>query len=113
MQKQDKQFADKKSHAKSILESENDIISVLIEDHRPLRDLIQIMKDQDETLAMRKEAFEEFSPLLLTHANAEEKSLYEFMKTKPDLKEFAFEGVTEHGLADQMAEETGALDWRR
>jgi hemerythrin superfamily protein len=110
MQKQDKPLVEKIEskigQVKGLFERKEDIISVIKEDHKPLKELIQIMKDDDKPVAERKRAFLQFAPLLLTHAKAEEKSLYEFMKTNPDLREFGFEGDTEHGLADQLTEET-------
>jgi hemerythrin superfamily protein len=90
---------------KRMFTGEEDIISVIKEDHKPLKDLISIMKSDDGDFSERKRAFMEFAPLLVTHAKAEEKSLYEFMKTRPELKEYAFEGETEHSMADQLCEE--------
>lgn len=82
-----------------------DIISVIREDHRPLKELIQIMKDSERPFDERLEAFQNFAPLLLTHAKAEEKALYEFMKSHKELREHAFEGEAEHSVADQLCEE--------
>ena len=82
-----------------------DIISVIKEDHVPLKELIAVMKDDDKPVAERKQAFMEFAPLLMTHAKAEEKSLYDFMKTAKGLRADAFEGDTEHMVADQLCEE--------
>lgn len=90
---------------KEMLSSPQDIVSVIKEDHKPLKELIKIMKDGERSLKERTQAFQEFAPLLLTHAKAEEQSLYELMKTKEDFKEDAFEGDTEHEIADQLMEE--------
>lgn len=89
---------------KSMFSEDDDIISVIKEDHKPLKELIKIMKDPDQLLSARVKASAEFVPLLLTHAKAEEQSLYDFMKTNPALKQYAFEGDIEHGLADQLSE---------
>ena len=86
-------------------DGEMDIIDVILEDHKPLWDLIEIMKDDDKSLRERKAAFDEFAPTLAAHAKPEERSLYQFMKGKDDLGEEAFEGEVEHGLADQLVEE--------
>lgn len=90
---------------KDYLAIEETIISVIKEDHKPLKELIKIMKDGDKAPEERKLAFADFAPLLVTHAKAEEKSLYEYMKTKTDLREHAFEGDAEHSVADQLCEE--------
>ncbi len=85
--------------------SSADIISLIEEDHKPLKELIKIMKDSGRPLDERRQAFMEFAPLLMTHAKAEEKSLYDFIRTKAELREHAFEGDAEHSIADQMIEE--------
>ena len=90
---------------KAMLSGQQDIVAVIKEDHKPLKELLAIMKDSDTDLSKRKQAFSEFAPLLLTHAKAEEIALYDFMKTERELRQSAFEGDTEHGLADQMCEE--------
>ena len=84
-----------------------DIISTVLEDHKPLKELIEVMKDLDKPFEERREAFGTFAPLLVTHAKAEEMSLYEFMKRGQvkELKTEGMEGQTEHTLADQLAEE--------
>lgn len=83
----------------------NDIIEVILKDHEPLKELIEIMKDSDKELSERKAAFDEFVPLLIAHAKPEEQALYIYMKSKEDTREEALEGDVEHGLADQLVEE--------
>ena len=84
---------------------DQDIVTLILEDHKPLKELIAVMKDSEKSFVERKQAFMEFAPLLMTHAKSEEKALYEFMKSNPKLREMAFEGDTEHSLADQLCEE--------
>ncbi len=48
----------------------NDIVQLILQDHKPLKKLIEVMKDVDYEFSERKQAFEEFAPLLLTHAKA-------------------------------------------
>lgn len=91
--------------AKRSWASNENIITIIKEDHKPLKELIAIMKDIDQSPDDRIEAFKNFMPLLITHAKAEEQSLYEFMKTQNELREFAFEGEAEHSVADQLCEE--------
>ncbi|MBX2989377.1 MAG: hemerythrin domain-containing protein [Bdellovibrionaceae bacterium] len=87
-----------------------DIVQLILEDHKPLKKLIKIMKDTDKDLEERKAAFEQFAPLLVTHAKPEEQSLYVYMKKDEDTREEALEGDVEHGLADQMLEEAKRTD---
>lgn len=90
---------------KTVSNSEPDIIKLILEDHKPLKELIHVLKNSDTDLEERELAFEEFTSLLTIHAKAEEQVLYTFMKEIKDLREEAFEGDVEHGLADQMIEE--------
>ena len=87
-----------------------DIVSLILKDHKPLKKLIKIMKDVDENLSKRKEAFAEFAPLLVAHAKSEEKILYVFMKKEAELRRDGLEGDVEHGLADQLVEEAKRTD---
>ncbi len=80
-----------------------DIVDIIVEDHKPLKSLIKILKDSDErSLDDRLKAFDEFAELLTLHAAAEEQILYMHMKESEDLRRDAFEGEVEHALADQI-----------
>jgi hemerythrin superfamily protein len=87
-----------------------DIIQMIMVDHKPLKKLIKVMKDSDQSLSARQKAFEEFAPLLVAHAKPEEQVLYVYMRKDEDLREESFEGEVEHGLADQMLEEAKRTD---
>ncbi|KYG68033.1 hypothetical protein AZI87_01825 [Bdellovibrio bacteriovorus] len=90
--------------------SELDIINMILEDHKPLKELIEVMKDSEKELEERQEAFAQFAPLLISHAKPEEQSLYRYMKGDEELREGGFEGDVEHQLADQMVEEIMRTD---
>jgi hemerythrin superfamily protein len=85
-----------------------DIIELILQDHLPLKDLIETLKDDDLERKDKAEAFEEFAYLLTCHAKAEEQVLYVAMKNFDDLKVESFEGDTEHGIADQLVQEINA-----
>ncbi len=85
--------------------SKSDIVDIILEDHKPLKQLIKIMKNSDKSQEERFSAFEEFAPTLIAHAKPEEETLYVFMKNDEDLKEEGYEGDVEHSLADQLVEE--------
>lgn len=87
------------------LATPSDIIDVIMEDHKPLKELIKIMKDSDKDFSERKQAFEEFAPTLIAHAKPEEEILYTTMKSNKELREEGFEGDVEHAIADQLVEE--------
>ena len=92
------------------LSQNEDIIEMILEDHKPLKQLIKIMKNTDKDLSDREDAFAEFAPLLICHAKPEEESLYTFMKSVENTRSDGFEGDVEHGLADQMVEEIMRTD---
>lgn len=83
----------------------HEIIQMLVDDHKPLKRLIDKMKDSEASMSVRRSAFNEFVPLLTIHARSEENSLYNFEKSEIDMREEAFEGYVEHLVADQLIEE--------
>jgi hemerythrin-like domain-containing protein len=97
------QTAHTKAPAKSTKTS--DIVSLILEDHKPLKRLIKVMKNSEKSVEERFAAFEEFAPALIAHAKPEEEVLYVYMKQDEDLKEEGCEGEVEHTLADQLVEE--------
>jgi predicted DNA-binding protein len=84
--------------------SSNDVINLILEDHKPLKKLIKILKG-DSKLSVKKPAFEKFAPLLNSHAKPEEQTVYVAMKKRKDLRSEALEGDTEHMIADQLVDE--------
>ena len=91
--------------SKKSLEREFDIVDLILEDHKPLKRLIKIMKDNEKSLEERQLAYKEFAPLLAKHAKPEEQILYVHMKRDKNLRTEGFEGDVEHVLAEQMLDE--------
>lgn len=91
-------------------EAGDDIIDLILNDHKPLKKLIKVLKNSDTELEVRQNAFEEFAPLLTVHAKPEERTMYLFMKDDEELREQGFEGDVEHALADQLVEEIKRTD---
>ncbi|QDK38425.1 hemerythrin domain-containing protein [Bdellovibrio sp. NC01] len=87
------------------VDKEGDIINLILEDHRSLKELIKVMKDTDNDMEQRQQAFDDFAPLLVLHAKPEEQTLYVECKQDEELRTEGFEGDVEHQLADQMLEE--------
>lgn len=90
---------------KSPASKEADIIAVILEHHKPLKELITQLKSDDLEQSEKRLAFQEFAPLLLSHAEPEEKTLYVRMKENDELRTEGFEGDVEHHLAVQMINE--------
>lgn len=87
------------------IEGDYNAVELILEDHKRLKELISVMKDVDQDWNDRRDAAEEFAIQLVAHAKPEEEVLYEAMKQNPNLRVEAFEGETEHNLADQLLEE--------
>jgi hemerythrin superfamily protein len=85
-----------------------DVLSLIEEDHKPLKDLLHKMKDVYLSDDERIKAFHDFASLFLPHAEAEDASLYEFMKSKPEFLQDAFDGETEHMVAEQLCDDIRA-----
>lgn len=85
--------------------AKNDIIQIILQDHKPLKELIETLKDPEVEFLEKKPVFEEFAPLFLSHANPEQDSLYVHMKDEDKLRSEGFEGDTEHALASQLIDE--------
>lgn len=105
MQQENQQKEQKNSQSSKEKQTESDIVNLILEDHKSLKELIKIMKESEKPLSERADAFAEFAPLLVTHAKPEEEVLYTFMKKEEELREEGFEGDVEHQLADQLIEE--------
>ncbi|MGE3262343.1 MAG: hemerythrin domain-containing protein [Bacteriovoracia bacterium] len=107
----------KKTKAVKKATDQNDILEIILKDHKPLKKLIKTMKNSEATLPELRKAFSEFAPLLLNHAKPEEKALYVPMKERDsDIRTEGFEGDTEHHIADGLIEEIKATtdkdEWR-
>ena len=66
------------------------------------------MKDMDLSENERREAFDQFAPLLIAHAKPEEEILYSVMKGDAEIRVEAYEGEVEHELAEMMLQEAKA-----
>ena len=96
--------AKSKAGQKSGSES-GDIASLILKDHKPIKELILILKDPDVSISEKQTAYAEFEPTLSCHARAEEESLYVYLKQEDDLRIEGLEGDTEHAIADQLMNE--------
>lgn len=86
-------------------DSGDDIIDLILADHKELKRLIKILKDSDKDIGERYAAFGEFAPLLTLHAKPEEMTLYADMKEEEEVRLEGMEGEVEHSLADQLLNE--------
>ena len=92
---------------RKVTKPETDIIELILHDHLPLKKLVKVLHDLSIKNSEKKASFEKFATLLLAHAKPEEQSLYSRLQEakKADLRIEGFEGLTEHGIAENLIEE--------
>jgi hypothetical protein len=100
-----KSAAKNESFGKKDVSERQDIVRLILEDHKPLKKLIKVLKDSERSFDERQHAFSEFAPLLVNHSKPEEQSLYVYMKDESELAEEGYEGDVEHALAEQLLNE--------
>lgn len=82
------------------------IIAALTDDHKKLKNEIEILNDLDQPLSARKKAFLRLVPSLSSHTKREERVIYNFMKrVNEDLKYMALEGEEEHLIVARLVED--------
>jgi hypothetical protein len=59
--------------------AQEDIVDLILEDHKLLKPLLKTLKDSDEEIEVRQRAYEEFAVLLVSHAKPEEESRFWFI----------------------------------
>lgn len=96
--------------SKKVAGSDEDIVTLILADHKPLKQLIKIMKSEKAEFSERMKAFEEFAPLFLIHAKAEDEALYTYFKKVEDLREHGFKCQVEHSLAEQALDAVQASE---
>lgn len=88
---------------------ENDIVSLILKDHKPLKELITILKDAEIEMSKKIPAYIELEHSLTNHATAEEQSLYVHLKNEDFLRMSGLEGETEHIIADRLMKEINQI----
>lgn len=88
----------------------DDIVQLILADHKPLKELIRTLKDSEAGFSKRQAAFEKFGVLLTAHAKSEEQALYVDMKEDKEMRTEGFEGDVEHMLAEQLLQEAQATN---
>jgi hypothetical protein len=84
----------------------DDITALILADHIPLKDAIKTLKDIEIGISKKRKLLNEFCHQLVIHAKAEEMSLYKRMlQHETDLRTEAFEGETEHHIAENLITE--------
>jgi hemerythrin-like domain-containing protein len=76
-----------------------DVIQAIERDHEDLKRFIEIMKDEDSTIAQKDAAYRKFSALLKSHSVSEEKAVYAKCLSEGDMGVETHEAYVEHEVA--------------
>ncbi|MBC7386305.1 MAG: hemerythrin domain-containing protein [Cryobacterium sp.] len=81
-----------------------DIADAIKQDHEALRNFLKLLKDTDEPMAKRRQAYSLFSDLLKSHSKIEESVVYAASDVYPgrELHIKIAEGYVEHQLATDL-----------
>jgi hemerythrin-like domain-containing protein len=90
------------------MEKEN-IITIIKNDHKPLKEGIQILTSESSKPAQKKSALKKFLVDLKLHAKTEEASLYDNVVEVKEVHDTVLEGYEEHSVADLLGDELEAL----
>ncbi len=92
------------------MEQEN-IITLIKNDHKPLKEGIQILTSDSAKPAQKKSALKKFLVDLKLHAKSEEAALYDNVVDKKEVHDVILEGYEEHAVADLLADELEASNF--
>lgn len=94
-----------------------DAITLLINDHRELQDLLKRGEETGDRAAReRKSLLDTIAAKLTVHETIEEKVLYPALESHPETRDIVLEGLQEHHVADLIVKElydtsTSAEEW--
>lgn len=92
------------------MEKEN-IITIIKNDHKALKEGIQVLTSENTKPAHKKSALKKFIVDLKLHAKSEETSLYDNVVDKKEVHEVVLEGYEEHSVADLLSDELVAANF--
>jgi hypothetical protein len=90
------------NHARS---HPDDIIQLIKKDHKPLKALLAILKNENVPYLEKKDAFQKLAPLLEAHMKPEQETWYTCLKRDHAFTVEITEGELEHRLAEQICKD--------
>lgn len=90
----------------------SDILTTIVDHHNVLRQSIEVLKQDDATVAQKRKSLGQFLQVLQMHAHAEQETLYSVIREIKDLKSYALEGQEEHDIAESLLMQIQALDFQ-
>ena len=86
--------------------ADTDAVTLLINDHRELQDLLERGEETGERAARgRKALLDTIAAKLTVHETIEEKVLYPALESHPETRDIVLEGFQEHHVADLIVKE--------
>ena len=82
----------------------------LIKDHEKQKELAQQLMETSGDSGERRRLFEQFRTEAVSHANAEEQTLYAALIEQPESQEQARHSISEHQDADELINELSEMD---
>lgn len=92
------------------MEKEN-IITLIKNDHKPIKEGIQILTSDSTKPSQKKSALKKFLVDLKLHAKSEEAALYDNVVDIKEVHGIVLEGYEEHSVADLLADELEASNF--
>ncbi len=92
------------------MEKEN-IITLIKNDHKPIKEGIQILISDSTKPSQKKSALKKFLLDLKLHAKSEEAALYDNVVDIKEVHNIVLEGYEEHSVADLLADELEASNF--
>lgn len=83
----------------------DDIIQLIKKDHKPLKPLLAILKNENIPYLEKKDAFQKLSPLLEAHMKPEQETWYKCLRSNGTYMVELTEGELEHRLAEQICKD--------
>lgn len=89
-------------NSKMSRDSSLDILDVIEEHHKELKDFIEVLTSLTASEAQKRKHLERFIPWFRMHTYAEQETLYDAIRGIEGLKHYALEGYEEHEIADGL-----------
>lgn len=78
------------------------LVDAIRRDHDDLKEMIELLKDEEVTFSEKKKLYMDFASLLKSHLFSEEKAIYEVCASVEELHTLALESNEEHRLIHDL-----------
>ena len=81
------------------------VLKLMRDQHELIRDVIDVLKDEDASTKEKTEAVREFAHLLKMHSQAEEETIYDALAEEAASEMAVLEAFEEHRIAEDLLQE--------